>query len=151
MIKTLGIIADVVTLAGFAFTCWQLVSLKRIIHKKKEEAKEEQIGQILLATVSESLSLIELVQEFLIKSEDRLALLKAEDLNKLLLEIRNEERVMKHARSNFPDLLDLFTQRLISLREAVRTKDVFDARFIMTNLQYIHDNLKLVQQKLKTK
>ena len=147
----LGTIADIVTLLGFAFTIWQLLSLKRMIRRKKEEAKQEQLSQLHLATVSEALSLIELIQEYLINGEDRLALLKAEDLNKLLLEIRGESVVMHYARTNFPELLDIFTTRMIALREAVRCKDPYDSRFMMENMQYIHDNLKLVQQKLKTK
>lgn len=149
--ESFGIIADIVTLVGFTFTCWQLVALKRIIQKKKEEAKQEQIDQICLASVSEALSLIELIQEYLINSEYRLALLKTEDLNKLLLEIKDEERIKRYTRDNFVELLDTFTQRLISLREAVSENEVYDSRFFMRNLQFIHDNLKLAQQKLKTK
>lgn len=149
--ETIGIIADIITLAGFAFTCWQLISLKGIIKKEKEEAKQDQIDQIYLAVVSEALSLIDLIQEFLINSEDRLALLKAEELNKLLLEIKGATRIVNYSRSNFTDLLDSFTQRLIALRESVKCKDAYDSRFFMGNLQLIHDNLKIVQLKLKTK
>ncbi len=147
----MGTIADIITLIGFVVTIWQLLSLKRMIRRKKEEAKQEQLSQMHLATVSEALSLIELIHEYLINTEDRLALLKAEDLNKLLLEIRAESLVMQYARTNFPELLDNFTQRMIALRESIRCKDPYDSRFMMENMQYIHDNLKLVQQKLKTK
>ena len=147
--STISFIADIVTFLGFTFTCWQLVSLKRIIRKEKESARQEQIDQEHLATVSEALSLIELIHEFLINSDDRLALLKAEELNKLLCEVREEKRVLEYARSNFSDLLDNFTQRIIALREAIRIKEAYDARFMMSNLQYIKDNLKLVQQQLK--
>ena len=147
----LGLIADIVTLLGFTFTCWQLISLKRIIKRKKEEAKKEQVNQMCLASVSEAISLIELILEYLINSEYRLALLKAEELNKLLLAIRNDDFVKNYTRENFRELLDNFTQRLIALRESICENGAYDSRFFMRNLQFIHDNLKLVQQKLKTK
>ena len=47
-----------------------------------------------------------------------------------------------------PDGLD-FVQRMISLRDSISRKESYDSRFLKENLQYIHDNLKLVQKYLK--
>ena len=147
--STFSIIADIATVLAFSITIWQLLSLKKMIKSREEEAKKQQLKSIYLASVSEALELIDIIQNYLISCDDRLALLRMEDLNKILLEIRDEQEVKQHARENFPKLLNDFVQRMISLREAVSSKEAYDSRFLKENLQYIHDNLKLVQKYLK--
>lgn len=120
-----------------------------MIKSREEKAKKQQMKSIYLASVSEALELIGSIQNYLISCEDRLALLRMEDLNKVLLEIRDEPEVKKNARDNFPKLINDFVQRKISLRDSISRKESYDSRFLKENLQYIHDNLKLVQKYLK--
>lgn len=147
--STFSIIADIATVLAFSITIWQLLSLKKMIKSREEKAKKQQMKSIYLASVSEALELIGSIQNYLISCEDRLALLRMEDLNKVLLEIRDEPEVKKNARDNFPKLINDFVQRMISLRDSISRKESYDSRFLKENLQYIHDNLKLVQKYLK--
>lgn len=127
--STFSVIADIVTVLAFLITIWQLSSLRKMIKSREEKAKSQQLKSIYLASVSEALELIDIIQTYLISSEDRLALLRMEDLNTILLEIKDESVVKQNARENFPKLLNEFVQRIISLREAVSCKEKYDSRF----------------------
>lgn len=103
-----------------------------MIKSREEKAKSQQLKSIYLASVSEALELIDIIQTYLISSEDRLALLRMEDLNTILLEIKDESVVKQNARENFPKLLNEFVQRIISLREAVSCKEKYDSRSLVS-------------------
>ena len=101
----LEIIASILTIVGFGLTVWQLLSFKKKLTRNSEEVKETQRNLIHLATVSEAIRLIELIQEHLMSSENKLALYRAQELNKVLNEINDEKVVKDNVRDNYSKIL----------------------------------------------
>lgn len=92
---------------------------------------------------------VELIQEHFEHGENKLALYRLVELNKVLNEIRGEKVVAQYARANFDQLCAALSDHMFNLREALRNGDEYDSRFINEKLQFITDNLQLVQKHLK--
>ena len=143
-------IASILTIIGFGITVWQLVSFKRKLDRNAEEAKTAQRQLIHLANVSDAIRLIELIQDHLLASEMRLALYRAQELNKVLNEINDEKVVRENVRDNYSKIRIAFSERLCNLQQSVAENDAsYDPKYMLTSLQSISDNLQIVQKQLK--
>lgn len=142
-------IASILTIIGFGITVWQLISFKKKLDRNSEEVKTTQRKLIHLANVSDAIRLIEIIQEHLMSSEYRLALYRAQELNKVLNDISDERVVIENVRDNYRKVRISFSERLSSLQQAVHCKDEFDSKYMLITLQSISDNLLIVQKQLK--
>ncbi|MBQ7273013.1 MAG: hypothetical protein IJR12_05335 [Bacteroidales bacterium] len=142
-------IASILTIAGFGITVWQLISFKKKLDKNSEEVKDAQRQLIHLAKVSDAIRLTELIQEHLLACELRLALYRAQELNKVLNDINDEKVVRNNVRDNYNIVRISFSERLTSLQQAVAEKESYDPQHMLKALQNISDNLQIVQKHLK--
>lgn len=142
-------IASILTIIGFGITVWQLISFKRKLDRNSEEVKNTQLKLIHLANVSDAIRLVEIIQEHLMSSDLRLALYRAQELNKVLNDISDERVVKDNVRDNYSKIRISFSERLSSLQHAIHCEDVYDPKYMLDTLQSISDNLQIVQKHLK--
>lgn len=145
----LNTIASILTIIGFIITVWQLISFKKKLDRNAREVKDTQRNLIHLASVSDAIRLVELIQEHIMASELRLALYRSQELNKVLNDINDEEVVRKNVRDNYNKTRVSFSERLSALQQSILYKEYYDPKHMLDTLQNISDNLQIVQKQLK--
>lgn len=142
----MSIIADIITIIGFAITIWQLLAVKRDVKKAVERVYMLQS----LVSVTDGIRLVELIQTHLQQEEWTLSLFRLRELNKILLDLRTEEQLLLQARDTFLTDMSSVSSNLDYLyRLTTRNEHNTDVRFIVSNLQQIQDNLTLIKNYLK--
>ena len=145
----LNTIASILTIIGFFITVMQLISFKKKLDRNAQEVKDTQRNLIHLASVSDAIRLVELIQEHLMASEMRLALYRSQELNKVLNDISDEDVVKKNVRDNYNKIRASFSERLSALQQSILCKEDYDPKHMLDTLQSISDNLQIVQKQLK--
>jgi predicted nucleic acid-binding Zn-ribbon protein len=103
-----------------------------------------------LVSVVDCLRLVDQIQSDLLAKRWDLALLRLSELNKCLIEIREDAQLMRHTQSDFKYRLSSMPSSLSKLRDIVSGADTnADLRFLNRDLQSIQDNLKLIEYHIK--
>lgn len=154
----LSIVADIATLIALVITIWQLIVVKNRLKSVEEETRNRYKETLDLIKVTEALNLIHTVQDDLTLSDGRrlsadsikVAIIKMQRLNDLLIETQNDELVNKYGRFDHHKLVSSVSSNIVFLRDACQTDPAsIDTRFICDNLQHLRDSIKLIEIHLK--
>lgn len=149
------------TIIGFGITLYQIVIVKeqnKIIKIETENAAKrasEKIKTVLnISDISDTINKLQIIQHNLTNNKIELALYQMQEINKILLEIQNDESYRNVTRFNFRSKMSAYSSDISSLQDIVsnqQTKPNICLSPIIKDIHQIEENIILVRNYLKQK
>lgn len=146
------------TILAFGITLHQIIIVKeqnkmiRIETEKAARKASEKIKTVLTASeISDTINLLQIIQQNLLENKIDLALYQMKEINKVLLEILKEESYKSILRNNYEANMSAYSSDILFLQNLISQQIVNDSNLlpVIKDICHIEENIILIRNHLK--